>query len=327
MIRGMALGKFLPPHRGHVYLAEFGKHHADDMTVVVCSLAREPIPGELRFRWMRELLPGVRVVHLTRELPQDPSEHPDFWPLWREALLEVLPAPPHRVFASEPYGQRLAEELGAEFIPVDLARSAVPVSGTAIRARPLEHWAHIPRAVRPYFARKVSVFGPESTGKSTLAARLAERYQTAWVPEYARGYLERRQGHLEARDMVPIARGQAASEDALLPDSNRVLICDTDPLLTAVWSRSLYGACDPWIEEQALARRYDLTLLTDVDVPWVADPVRYLPDDRRPFFDRCEAALRQAGRRYQVLRGSWDERLARACEAIDALLRGTADAP
>jgi NadR type nicotinamide-nucleotide adenylyltransferase len=127
--------------------------------------------------------------------------------------------------------------------------------------------------------------------------------------------------------MVPIARGQAASEDALLPDSNRVLICDTDPLLTAVWSRSLYGACDPWIEEQALARRYDLTLLTDVDVPWVADPVRYLPDDRRPFFDRCEAALRQAGRRYQVLRGSWDERLARACEAIDALLRGTADAP
>jgi NadR type nicotinamide-nucleotide adenylyltransferase len=320
MIRGMALGKFLPPHLGHVYLAEFGQHHVDDMTVVVCSIEREPIPGALRYRWMRELLPGVRVVHLTDELPQEPAEHPDFWDLWREALLRVLPAPPQRVFASESYGHRLARELGAEFVEVDIARAAVPVSGTAIRARPLEHWAHLPRCVRPYFARRVSVFGPESTGKSTLAARLAERYQTTLVREYARAYLEARQGHLEERDLLPIARGQIASEEALVPGCNRVLICDTDPLLTTVWSHTLHGACDPWITERARQRRYDLTLLTDVDVPWVPDPVRYLPDDRRPFFDRCEEALKQAGRPYLILRGPWDERFARACDAIDALL-------
>jgi NadR type nicotinamide-nucleotide adenylyltransferase len=324
MLRGMALGKFMPPHLGHLYLTEFGRNHVDDMTVVVCSLQREPIPGPLRFQWMQQLLPGVRVLHLTRELPQDPSEHPDFWDLWRSALLDLLPAPPHRVFASEPYGHRLARELGAEFVEVDIGRHVVPVSGTRIRQRPLSHWPFLPRCVRPYFARKISLFGPESTGKSTLAARLARHYHTSWVPEYARSFLEARQGRLEAQYLLPIARGQLASEEALLLNCNRVLFCDTDPLLTSIWAHTLYGTSHPWIEAQA-ARRYDLTLLTDVDVPWVADPVRYLPDDRRPFFERCERALKQAGRPYLVLRGPWDQRFEQACMAIDALLHEPED--
>jgi len=320
MKRGMALGKFMPPHRGHLYLAEFGKNYVDDMTVVVCSIQREPIPGELRYRWMRDLLPGVRVIHLTDEIPQEPSEHPDFWQIWRETLQRILPAPVDHVFASEPYGQRLASELGATFVPVDPGREAVPVSGTAIRHDPMTHWAYLPRCVRPYFAKRVSVFGPESTGKSTLAARLAAHYRTALVPEYARAHLEHGGGAHSVADMEAIARGQIASEDALLPEANRLLITDTDPLVTPIWSRSLHGVCPPWIEEQARARRYDLTLLTDVDVPWVPDPIRYLPDDRRPFFDRCEAALREHQRPYVVIRGSWDERFAAACRAIDALL-------
>src|SRR5205823_888204 len=81
MTHGMLLGKFLPPHLGHVYLAEFASRYADRLTVVVCSLRREPIPGELRSRWMRELFPLADVVHLTDELPQEPAEHPDFWEL------------------------------------------------------------------------------------------------------------------------------------------------------------------------------------------------------------------------------------------------------
>jgi NadR type nicotinamide-nucleotide adenylyltransferase len=305
-----------------VYLGEFAGRFADRLTIVVCSLRREPIPGALRLRWMRELFPFDNVVHLTDELPQQPAEHPDFWDLWRSALLRVLPGRPDYVFASEPYGWRLAEELGAAFVAVDAARSAVPVSGTAVRTDPAAHWEYIPRCVRPYFVKQVCVFGPESTGKTTLARRLAEHFDSAWVPEYARTLLEARGGAVRIDDMERIARGQAASEDALARNANRVLITDTDPLATLVWSDVLFGAVPTVVRELADARAADLYLLTDADVPWVADSVRYLPDGGRTFFDRCRAELDARGRRHVVIRGGWDERFRAAIAAVEALLRG-----
>src|SRR5687768_9683832 len=76
---GMLLGKFMPPHLGHVYLCEFARSYVRDLTIIVGTLPSEPIPGELRYAWMKELFPDVRVVHLAEELPQYPHEHPDFW--------------------------------------------------------------------------------------------------------------------------------------------------------------------------------------------------------------------------------------------------------
>jgi NadR type nicotinamide-nucleotide adenylyltransferase len=320
MTTGMLLGKFLPPHLGHVYLSEFAGRFVDRLTVVVCSLRREPIPGDLRFRWMGELLPFANVVHLTDELPQEPVEHPDFWNLWRLALIRVLPEKPDFVFASEDYGRRLADELGAAFVPVDRERSAVPVSGTAIRTDPMANWEYIPRCVRPYFARRVCVFGPESTGKTTLARRLADHFRTAWVPEYARTLLEAKGGEVRFEDMELIARGQVASEEALARNANRVLVCDTDPLATLIWSDVLFGRVPDFVREQADRRASDLYLLLDADVPWVADPVRYLPEQGRAFFDRCRAELDARGRQYVVIRGDWDERFRAAVEAADRLL-------
>ena len=142
MTRGLVLGKFLPPHAGHQYLIEFARAWADEVTVVVGTLKRESIPGELRFRWMRELFPSVEVIHLTDENPQDPSEHPDFWAIWKASLLRVLRHPPDVVFASEPYGAPLAKVLGARFVPVDLGREAVHVSGTQCREQPLATALH-----------------------------------------------------------------------------------------------------------------------------------------------------------------------------------------
>lgn len=144
-VQGFVLGKFMPPHAGHLHLCEVAQQMSDELTIVVGSLAREPIPGELRVAWMRELMPRARVVHLTAELPQEPSEHPRFWDLWREHLRAILPAPPDRVFSSDRYGLRLAAELGATWIPVDPGRSVFPVSGTAIRGASMQHFAHLPR--------------------------------------------------------------------------------------------------------------------------------------------------------------------------------------
>lgn len=337
MTRGMVLGKFLPPHLGHVYLVDFARAYADELAVVVGTLASEPIPGALRHAWMRELCPGAHVVHLTDENPQDPSEHPDFWRIWRESLQRVLPFAPDLVFASERYGARLAQELGARFVPVDLRRGAVPTSGTAVRADPMAHFRYLPPCVRPYFVRRVCVFGPESTGKTTLCERLAARFGTVMVPEYARLLLEERAPDepLQPEDFARIARGQIAAEEALARQADRVLICDTDVLSTAIWAEVLLGA-DASVQAQALfdqapgqapgqaaGRSYDLTLLTDVDVPFVPDPVRYFPAQaaRADFLQRCQRALCAHRRPFVLLSGSFEARFQAACDAIEALLR------
>lgn len=321
---GLVLGKFLPPHLGHVYLVEFAQNYVEDLTVVVGTLKREPIPGMLRFEWMKELFPRSRVVHLDEDLPQDPSEHPEFWRIWRDALMGVLPGRPDFVFASEAYGVKLGEVLGSTFVPVDQARIAVPVSGTKIRQDPMKHWEYLPRCVRPYFARRVCVFGPESTGKTTLARDLAARFSTVWVPEYARTLLEAQSGRIAKEDIERIARGQRASEDALARDANRLVIGDTDLLETTIWSEVLFGSCPAWIVEEAGRRAADLYLLTDVDVPWVKDEVRYLPDERKSFFDRCRRELESRNLRTAVVSGPWEQRLATAVAAVEDLLRAPA---
>lgn len=319
--RGFVLGKFLPPHNGHVHLCEAARRMCDELTIVVASLPTEPIAGEQRAAWMRELVPGARVLHLQAVLPQQPSEHPEFWKLWREALLELVGSPPDRVFSSDAYGARLAAELGgAAWIPIDRGRETFATSGTAVRADPLGQWHAIPRCVRAYYARRVSVFGPESTGKSTLARELARAFETIYVPEFARGYLESRGGVLARDEMDVIGEGQIAIEDAAAGDANRVLVCDTDPLATVVWCEVMYGEAPAWLVERARARPYALTLLCDVDLPWENDLVRYLPHDRPGFFARCEAALRAAGRRYTIVRGSGSARTEAARAAVQRML-------
>ena len=317
---GMLLGKFLPPHYGHVYLGDFARHFVRELTIVVGTLKCEPIPGHLRYAWMQQLFPSVNVVHLDEELPQDPSEHPDFWQLWQNALQRILPYRPDVVFASEPYGQRLAEVLGGRFVPVNPDRSIRPASGTAVRADPYQHWDLIPPPVRAYYARRVCIFGPESTGKSTLTQNLATHFKTLAVPEYARTLLEWRHGQLDEQDLPDIARGQAASEDALAPYANRIFFTDTDPLATCVWSDVLFGRTDPAITALAQSRHADLYLLTDIDVPWVPDVVRYLPEDRANFLARCEQTLIREGRRYVRISGSWEERLEKAVAAVSAII-------
>lgn len=317
--RGLVLGKFLPPHAGHLALVDFAGRFADELTIVVGTLAREPIAGALRHAWMRELAPNAEVVHLTDENPQEPGEHPDFWNIWRESLRRVVPGRIDLVFASEPYGARLAQELGATFVPFDVGRALVPMSGTEVRRDPFAAWEHLPACVRAYYCRRVSVFGPESTGKSTLTRRLAEHFRTTHAPEFARTWLESRHGELEPADLPVIARGQVALEEAMARRARHVVFCDTDPLATRIWSEALFGVVDPAVDALGRGRRYDLTLLCDVDVPWIADPVRYLPNERASFFARCEHALGEDGRRTVIVRGDWDARFAAAVAAVQAM--------
>ncbi|MBM2850375.1 MAG: cytidyltransferase-related domain protein [Anaerolineales bacterium] len=159
MTTGLIIGKFMPLHRGHMVLIDYARSRVDRLTVLVCSLAREPIPGEVRYRWVRDLYPEANVQHLTDENPSYPEEHPDFWNIWTRSIRRFCPAGPDVVFTSELYGDKLAECLGARHEMVDLERKMFPVSGSVARERPLEYWDMLPPPVQAYFAEKLGVPG------------------------------------------------------------------------------------------------------------------------------------------------------------------------
>jgi NadR type nicotinamide-nucleotide adenylyltransferase len=177
------------------------------------------------------------------------------------------------------------------------------------------------RAPRP---RVVVLTGAESTGKTTLAARLAARYAVPWGAEFVRGYADSKHAPLDATDVEPIARGQIALEDGAVAAGAAAgapfVVLDTDLLSTAVYARYYYGRHPAWIERAIVERRADLYLLCHPDVPWVADPQRDSPRARAAIHELFVAGLAAVGARVADLRGGWDERERRAVEAVDALL-------
>ncbi|MCO6488356.1 MAG: ATP-binding protein [Phaeodactylibacter sp.] len=157
--------------------------------------------------------------------------------------------------------------------------------------------------------RRLLLTGPESTGKSLLARRLAEAYQTVWVPEYARYYLETLGRPYREDDLLPIARGQLLLEDYQAQFARRILPCDTGMLVLKVWSEFKYGRCHPWILEQLHRRSYDLYLLCGTDVPWTYDPQRENPNEREELYAIYKRELEQLGVPFTELRGGVEARV------------------
>lgn len=329
---GLVFGKFMPLTNGHLHFLRVARQSVNRLTILVCSLAREPIPGEIRFQWVKEEFPDANVVHHYAELPQDPSEHPDFWNIWKNTIAKHCPGEEFDVlFGSEDYGWKMAEVLGVQYIPVDRQRDQVPISGTAMREDPMRHWDYLPEVVRPYFVKRVSIVGPESAGKSVLADRLAKHFKTVRVAEYGRTLLEEYQrsrgykpGEIHYQDISTIARGHIASEDSLARQANRVLICDTELLTTVFWSRFFFNGKSPhWVDEEAKKRSYDLYLLMDADVPWVDDGSgRVMTQEQR---EECvgwwERELTHKQRPFVKISGLWDERLEKAKNYVAQLTR------
>lgn len=166
---------------------------------------------------------------------------------------------------------------------------------------------------------KIAVTGPESTGKSWLTARLAAHFRAPAVPEFARLYIDLLDRAYRQEDIVRIARGQLALEMILEAAATQWLFCDTEALVTKIWSLHKYGSCDPFILETIETRSYDLYLLCDVDLPWVPDKQREHPHLRRHFFSWYERELQEQGFPYRVIRGEQEKRLQAAIQAVNEL--------
>jgi len=177
---------------------------------------------------------------------------------------------------------------------------------------------------------KIVLFGPESTGKTTLSELLARHYNTVWVKEFARNYLQEKWNNerktCEHKDLIPIAIGQMQLENKLARKADKVLICDTDLLETKVYSEEYYGGfVDPELDRAALENQYDLYLLTYIDTPWEADDLRDRPEQRQEMFDAFEKALKKYNRNYITLKGDVKNRMDKAVKAIDKIIESKND--
>lgn len=318
--KGLVLGKFMPLHRGHIHLIETAAAQVDELTVMVCSIQAEPIPGALRYHWVKEQFPDLRVLHITDENPQEPSEHRFFWEIWLDTIRRNCPQGIDVFFSSEHYGDELARRLNIRHVLVDLDRTTVPISATAIRANPHEHWSFIPEVVRPYYIQRVVLTGPESTGKSVLSQKLAAHFSTSYVEEYGRTYCERFGTDLTPLDFAHIAGGHLLREEEAARRANRVLICDTDLIVTQIWAEIYLDHCPQWILEMNHSRRYDLFLLLDTDIPWVDDGTRGYDHVREAQWERLREEMESRNLPYVQISGDFDQRLAQAITAIERIL-------
>lgn len=165
--------------------------------------------------------------------------------------------------------------------------------------------------------QKICIVGPESTGKTTLAAKLASHYETLWVPEYARFWLENFGPNFELPHLTQFAQGQMILEQSIALQTTNPLFCDTDPLTTAIWSQFIYHECDKKIVDIMENSTYSHYLLLNHDVPFVEDPARFYPENRQEFFESIENMLKMYKRPYTIISGTdWDSRWDRAVQAV-----------
>lgn len=167
---------------------------------------------------------------------------------------------------------------------------------------------------------KVCVIGPECTGKTELSKFLATYYNTSWVEEYARAYINKLGRNYERVDLAKIAHGQLRMEDEWISEANRVLVCDTNLLVIKIWSMHKYGECDAEILKKISERKYSLYLLTNIDVPWENDPQREHPDKREHFWKIYQDEVKQTRIPFVEISGDREQRRKIAIEAIDRLL-------
>lgn len=166
----------------------------------------------------------------------------------------------------------------------------------------------------------VCLHGPESVGKTVLGAQLADHFQTLLVPEYGRTWSEVHGNNLTRADLVAIAvtHQMMTHQAAAQPEATEsgILIADTDPLMTAVWSDMMTGDRDPWFGR--FTDVADLYLLCDIDLPWIDDGLRVYGDvtTRARFFHACRAELDTRGVQWELVSGTGEARLASALAAI-----------
>ena len=165
---------------------------------------------------------------------------------------------------------------------------------------------------------KIAITGPESTGKSWLSEKLAEYYNSIWVPEFAREYLEKNGLKYSINDLVKIAKGQAESIEQTEKKQD-IIFSDTELIVVKIWSEVVFNKCPAKIEELLSQQQFDLYLLCYPDLPWEFHPMRENPQNRDFLFELYEAELKKQNFNYRVVKGKGEERLQNAIKFVEEI--------
>lgn len=271
--RGLTLGKFAPFHKGHQFLIETALSQMDEVIVIIYE-ARETtsVPLNIRADWVRKLYPQVQVIEAwdgpteVGNTPEIKKKHEDY--IINRLKLQGIT----HFYSSEFYGEHMSLALRAVNQIVDYNRKTVPISGTQIRKDTFAYREYLHPWVYRDLITNVVFLGAPSTGKTTLASRLAQEYNTVWMPEYGREYWEKHQVNrrLSLEQLVEIASEHLNREEELLYQANRYLFTDTNAITTYMFSLYYHNTAEGQLAELAnrAASRYDLVFVCDVDIPY-----------------------------------------------------------
>ena len=312
---GLVIGKFNPPHLGHLNLINVGASKVDHLDVVLCGREDQTIPLEKRHSWLKQVVPAnVKIILTKDDLPAENEP-------WAERCLEILPRSPDLVFSSEDYGEPWAQLMRAKHFLVDRDRTEFPISGSEIRKDLGEHFHWLVPSAKEDLCRKFVMVGAESTGKTTMAEALAKKLNTVWVPEHGRWYWEGRR-YLKDQswstdEFFRIAKAQInLQKDLARLVSKGILICDTDALVTAVWHQRYLSKFDKLENFMSFNDLPDLYLICCPDFDWIQDGTRESKDYRLTMHETIIRYVKQTGIEYLLLEGAHEKRFEDAINAI-----------
>lgn len=286
MTKSYVLMTALPPTQGHLDLIKFATQLTEEVHVIVNTQPDEPFYDErvnaLHFA-VNKLGSTIYIRHIHQELPQEPEDAPGFWDMWAKFLIDRQFQPGDYIVASEMYGKKLAEVVRGVFMPYDLQRQVRYTKATEVRKDWYGQWDQMIPEFRFYLQKKVTIFGVESTGKTTLTNELGYHFRdSTTLPEWARPYLEAVGPELTVSKMDAIHRGQMALQRSTYRNAvSPLVIQDTDLFSTLGYWRNW----DEWslpqgLKYDAMRTASDLYIVTKSNIPFEADPLRYGGDKR-----------------------------------------------
>jgi HTH-type transcriptional repressor of NAD biosynthesis genes len=306
--RGLLIGKFMPLHEGHIALIRFAATQCDELIVSMSYTLNDPIDHQIRFSWINEIFadqPNIKPKQLLDDFDEESSPISVRTKIWAKVIKKIYP-PIDVLFSSENYGDYFSADLGVPHIVFDKQRNTFPISASEIRRDPFLHWNFIPSVVRPFFVKRICFYGPESTGKSSMAKKMADKYNTVSVPEVAREMIT--DNNFTREDIINIGRAQTQRVLEQNKIANKILFCDTDLITTSIYSDIYLYEVPNELRELEKQINYDLYFLFDIDTVWLADGLRDLGDRREEMFLRFRNELEVRRIPFITLRGSWVEK-------------------
>lgn len=327
----LVLGKFFPLHLGHIFLVDTAISQSETVHVIMTHNSSQSIPGEIRFQALQSIYgnnPKVKLYSISDEgLPQYDHECEtldQFYSYWVPLVynqVKELDA----VFTSEDYGDDFAKYLGVKHVLVDKDRKKFPISGTLIRNNPYQNWEYLPDKIKEFFVKRVVIMGPESCGKSTLTKRLSEYFETNSVEEYGRTVYEENGGKISIHDFITISKGRQNLENKAIKKSNKVLICDTEDIITYIFSKKFYpndyDLVSDYFEDVIKSKpKYDLYILLSPDCEGVQDGTRQFLEDRWNHYNEIKQELTKYDRDFVEIGGDWENRFEKSKNLINDLI-------